>query len=209
MNRAAETSAEDIESKVVALRESFNSGKTLSKEWRRSQIKAVKAMCQENEDAIAAALHSDLGRGKFEAIALELLPIYTEVDDALSSLNEWMEPEQKSTPLGMAPSTSEVHSVPFGVSLIISPFNYPFSLCLGPLISAIAAGNCVLIKPSELTPAVEYIVSQLLPKYMDTTCIDCVFGGIQVSQNLLSKKFDKIFFTGSTLVGKIVMKAAA
>ena len=209
MSRVAESTEKEIIEKCESLREAFSAGKSLSYDWRRSQIIAIRDMCKENEEAISAALASDLGRGNFEAIALELLPLYQEVDHALSNLSSWMKPEQKGTPMGMSPSVSEVHSVPFGVSLIIAPFNYPLGLCLGPLIGAVAAGNCCLIKPSELTSSVENVISQLMSKYMDTDCIDCVFGGIQTSQTLLAQKFDKIFFTGSTRVGKIVMRAAA
>eukprot|EP00606_Chrysophyceae_sp_TOSAG23-5_P000616 GSChrysophyteH2.ASY1.ANO1.1499.1 assembled CDS len=209
MSRVEETSEKDILAKCVSLREAFYAGKSLSYEWRKSQIIAIRDMCKENEDAISAALASDLGRGQFEAVALELLPLYQEVDHALSMLSTWMKPEPKDTPMGMSPSASEVHSVPFGVSLIIAPFNYPLGLCLGPLIGAVAAGNCVLIKPSELTSSVEYVMSQLVPKYLDTDCIDCIFGGIQTSQTVLAQRFDKIFFTGSTRVGKIIMKCAA
>ena len=209
MSRVEETSEKDILAKCASLREAFYAGKSLSYEWRKSQIIAIRDMCKENEGAICAALASDLGRGQFEAVALELLPLYQEVDHALSMLSTWMKPEAKDTPMGMSPSVSEVHSVPFGVSLIIAPFNYPLGLCLGPLIGAVAAGNCVLVKPSELTSSVEYVMSQLMPKYLDTDCIDCIFGGIQTSQTVLSQRFDKIFFTGSTRVGKIIMKCAA
>eukprot|EP00605_Chrysophyceae_sp_TOSAG23-4_P002144 GSChrysophyteH1.ASY1.ANO1.2372.1 assembled CDS len=186
MVKVKDSSEKEIVEKVDKLRETFLSGRTLSYEWRYSQLEAIRNLCKENEEAIATALAGDLGRGKFEAIALELLPIYQELDHAI-----------------------EIHSVPFGVSLIIAPFNYPLGLVFGPLVGAIAAGNCALLKPSELTSNIEKLVSELVPKYLDTDCIDCVFGGIKASQAILAQKFEKIFFTGSTRVGKIVMKAAA
>jgi aldehyde dehydrogenase (NAD+) len=202
-----ETKLSEITAKVEKLRESFNAGKSLSYTWRESQLKAIKKMCTENEPLIASALNKDLGRGEFEAIGLELLPLYMEIDHALSSLSSWMQPELKATPMGMAPSCSEVHRVPYGVSLIISPFNYPLNLCLGPLVGSIAAGNCTLVKPSEMTPNVEQIIYDLLPKYLDMSCTEMVFGGITTSQNVMTLKYDKIFFTGSTRVGKLIMKS--
>lgn len=199
----------EIIGKVEKLRASFDTGKTLSYEWRHAQLKALLCMCKENETVIAKALNEDLGRGQFEAIALELVPVYMEIEHALGALAQWMKPVPCATPLGMCPSMSEVHNVPFGVALIISPFNYPMSLCFGPLVGAIAAGNTCLIKPSEMTPSCEAVISQILPKYMDTDCIDVIFGGIEPTKCVLAQHFDKIFFTGSTRVGKIVMKAAA
>jgi len=204
-----DTSEAAIISKVEKLRASFDAGKTLSYEWRRSQLQALLRMCKENETDIAKALNADLGRGQFEAIALELVPVYMEIEHALGALAQWMKPVPRATPLGMFPSMSEIHNVPFGVALIISPFNYPLSLCFGPLVGAIAAGNTCLIKPSEMTPACEAVMQKFLPKYMDTDCIDVMFGGIEPTKCVLAQHFDKIFFTGSTRVGKIVMKAAA
>ncbi len=166
-------------------------------------------MLKENEELISNALASDLGRGKFEAIALELVPVYMEIDHALGALSRWMKPIPCATPLGLSPSMSEVHSVPFGVSLIIGPFNYPFSSCFGPLVGAIAAGNTCIIKPSEMTPKSEQAIFELVPKYMDSDAIRVICGGIDPTKILLQQHFDKIFFTGSTRVGKIVMKAAA
>ena len=195
MVKVKDSSEKEIVEKVDKLRETFLSGRTLSYEWRYSQLEAIRNLCKENEEAIATALAGDLGRGKFEAIALELLPIYQELDHAMSALSGWMQPEKKETPLGMSPSTSEIHSVPFGVSLIIAPFNYPLGLVFGPLVGAVAAGNCALLKPSELTSNIEKLVSELVPKYLDTDCIDCVFGGIKASQAILAQKFEKIFFT--------------
>ena len=204
-----DTSDKDITAKVNKLRESFDSGKTLSYEWRYAELLALRKMCKENEPIIADALNKDLGRGNFEAIALELVPVYMEIDHALGALKSWMRPTPRMTPLGMCPSVSEVHNVPFGVSLIISPFNYPFSLCFSPLVGSISAGNTTLIKPSEMTAACEKVMYDLVPKYLDMSCTELVFGGIEPTKFVLSQCFDKIFFTGSTRVGKIVMKAAA
>jgi aldehyde dehydrogenase (NAD+) len=132
-----------------------------------------------------------------------------EIDDVIGNLSTWMKPKEARTPMGMAPATSEVQSCPFGVSLIIAPFNYPISLCLGPLISSVAAGNCSVVKPSEMTPNSEKVLAKLIPKYLDTDCVAVLCGGIPVTGMILKQQFDKIFFTGSTRVGKIVMKAAA
>jgi len=132
-----------------------------------------------------------------------------ELDHAISSLQSWMAATPQPTPLGMLPATSEVLPIPFGVSLVIGPFNYPIGNVLSPMISAVAAGNCCVIRPSEMTPNCEKVLYDLIPKYLDTKCIGLVCGGIETATFVLKQKFDKIFFTGSTRVGKIIMTAAA
>jgi aldehyde dehydrogenase (NAD+) len=112
-------------------------------------------------------------------------------------------------PVFMAPATCEIHHEPFGVCLIIGAFNYPIELSLGPLIGSITAGNCCIVKPSELSSACEEILATLLPKYLDTEALQVITGGVSTTSELLEQRWDKIFFTGSPRVGKIVMQAAA
>lgn len=120
-----------------------------------------------------------------------------------------MQPVFTKLPAIAAPSTSEIRYEPLGVVLIIAPFNYPFYLTLGPLIGAIVAGNCALVKPSELTKCSEALILKLVPQYLDTDCFEVLTGGIATTTSLLNQKWDKIFFTGSTRVGKVVLEAAA
>ena len=149
------------------------------------------------------------GRGFFEASGLEVLPIELEIDHAINNLKSWMQPVFTKLPAVAAPSTSEIRYEPLGVVLIIAPFNYPIYLALGPLLGAIVAGNCALLKPSELTRNSEKLLEKLVPQYLDTEFFKVITGGIATTTSLLNQRWDKIFFTGSTRVGKVVLQAAA
>ena len=149
------------------------------------------------------------GRGFFEASGLEVLPIELEIDHAINNLKSWMQPVFTKLPAVAAPSTSEIRYEPLGVVLIIAPFNYPIYLALGPLLGAIVAGNCALLKPSELTRNSEKLLEKLIPQYLDTEFFKVITGGIATTTSLLNQRWDKIFFTGSTRVGKVVLQAAA
>lgn len=199
----------DIDAVLSELNKSFASGKTKSFEWRYAQIDGVQRFLTENENALKQALATDLGRCEFEAIGLELLGCSMEADYIKKNLKEWMKPVKTPVPLVMAPASSEILRDPFGTCLLLGPFNYPVILLLSPLLGALAAGNCVLIKPSEMCGAVERVVFELLPKYVDSTCVKVVLGAVETTTLLLQRRFDKIFFTGSPRVGKIVMRAAA
>lgn len=194
---------------LLKLKETFATGKTKNKAWRISQLRAVHAMITENEASFADALAKDLGRTLFEAIGLELLPTAMEIRTVIGSLDAWMKPTRTAVPALMAPAVSEYVYEPFGVCLIISAFNYPIQLTLGPLLGAIMAGNCAVIKPSELSGACEKVLQDLIPKYLDNDSFSVICGGIETTSALLKQPWDKIFFTGSTRVGKIVMHAAA
>lgn len=173
------------------------------------QLNQIKRMITENRDSLTAAMVADLGRCSFEAEALDLIPVSMELDHAMDNLWEWMQPKYTPVPMVMSPATSETRNIPLGTVLIIGPFNYPISLLLNPLIGAICGGNCAVLKPSELTPECEKIMIELIPKYLDTDCFAIFTGDYKVSQELLTKKWNLIFFTGSTRVGRIVMEAAA
>ena len=154
-------------------------------------------------------LESFAGRGFFEAAGLEVLPIELEIDHAINNLKSWMQPVFTKLPAVAAPSTSEIRYEPLGVVLIIAPFNYPIYLALGPLLGAIVGGNCALLKPSELTRNSEKLLEKLIPQYLDTEFYKVISGGIATTTSLLNQRWDKIFFTGSTRVGKVVLQAAA
>ena len=192
-----------------ALRSTFRSGKTKSYEWRISQLQGMKRMYSENESAIMEALASDLGRAPFEAIGLEILSWAVEIDNALANLKAWMKPVFTKVPAMMSPATSEYVYEPYGVVLVIGAFNYPILLSMSPLLGAIIAGNCAILKPSEVSKASEKLLATLVAKYLDNSCIRVITGGVETNTALLDMKWDKIFFTGSTRVGKIVAQAAA
>ena len=132
-----------------------------------------------------------------------------EIEHCINNLKAWMQPVFTKLPAIAAPSTSEIRYEPLGVVLIIAPFNYPILLTLMPLIGAIIAGNCAIVKPSELTKCCEALMLKLIPQYLDNDCFQVVTGGIATTTCLLNQKWDKIFFTGSTRVGKVVLTAAA
>ena len=192
-----------------SLKKTFKSGKTLSLEWRLSQLYAIKKLLVENEDAVSKALNSDLGRCNFESVGCDVLPCYPEVDLAISKLKTWMKPVHSPVPMIMSPAVCEEQSRPLGVVFIIGPFNYPFTLCIQPLIGAIAAGCCVLVKPSEACTEIEKLLVDLFSKYLDSECIKIITGDYKVSAELTKLPWNKIFFTGSTRVGKIISAAAA
>lgn len=191
------------------LQKNFESGKTKPYEWRISQLQAVRRLFTENEKLIAEALAKDLGRCFFDSVALELLPSIMELDNVIANLKSWMKPTIGECPILFAPGISEVVSEPYGVCLVIGAFNYPIQLTAGPFVGAIMAGNCCVMKPSEMSSNSEQLLATLIPKYLDNDCFAVVCGGISTTTALLELPWNKIFFTGSTRVGKIVMKAAA
>lgn len=191
------------------LRQTFASHKTRSFEWRRGQLLGLKAMIEENETDILDALHTDLGKSGFESRMSEAGPVLGEISHVVGQLKRWMRPRKVSTPVTNQPGRSMIVAEPLGVALIIAPWNYPFYLTAMPLIGAIAAGNCAILKPSEISPATSKMLARLIPAYLDPAAIRVVEGGVEATTGLLAERFDHIFFTGSESVGKIVMTAAA
>ncbi|GAB4855726.1 Aldehyde dehydrogenase 3 member I1, chloroplastic [Ancistrocladus abbreviatus] len=194
---------------VKELRGHFNSGKTKSYEWRMAQLKSISKMVNEREKEIIEALQKDLSKPELEAFMSEIYMIRSSCKLALQELNQWMRPEKVKTPITTYPSTAEIVSEPLGVVLIISTWNYPFLLSIDPVIGAIAAGNAVVLKPSEIAPATSSLLANLLAEYVDNTTIRVVEGDVPETSALLEQKWDKIFYTGSGRVGRIVMAAAA
>lgn len=172
-------------------------------------LRKLKSAIQENEDAIYFALHKDLRKSRFEASVTELLFIYGEIDFAISNLRNWMSPKRIGKTISNPFAKNRIYYEPKGVCLIIAPWNYPFQLVMSPLISAIAAGNCIMVKPSELSPATSTVISKIILDTFEEEHIACIEGNADVSKQLLELPFDHIFFTGSTEIGKIVMSAAA
>lgn len=189
-------------------REFFSSGKTKNIDFRIKQLKTLKQAVVENATSIVAALKADLNKPQFETYATEIF-VTKEIDYALKHLKSWAKPQKVAIPLEQIPGTGSICAEPLGVVLIIGAWNYPFQLNISPLIGAIAAGNCAIIKPSEYAPHTSKCLADLIAKYFAPAYLTVVEGDVEVSQELLQQKFDRIFFTGSTAIGKIVMAAAA
>ena len=194
---------------VRRARDFFATGVTRSVAFRREQLQKLSAALQLHEPALLAALQADLGKSPYQSLSSELGPVRAEILQALRRLSRWMAPARCRVPWLVAPAAGWVRPEPFGVVLILGPWNYPVQLLLTPLISAIAAGNTIVLKPSELAPRTAEALTALVAATFPPEYITAVNGGPQIAEALLSEKFDKIFFTGSARVGRIVMAAAA
>ncbi|SEQ79850.1 aldehyde dehydrogenase family protein [Pedobacter rhizosphaerae] len=183
--------------------------RTTDAEVRIAKLNLLKQAIKNFEEEIFAALQSDLRKCRFESAVTEVLFIYSEIDHAIKKLKGWMRPRGVSRTISNLFSGNKIYYEPKGVCLIIAPWNYPFQLLMSPLVSAIAAGNCAMLKPSELSPAVAGICSKLIAQTFDPKEIACFEGDTSIATALLKLPFDHIFFTGSTAVGKVVMEAAA
>lgn len=194
---------------VNHLRENFNAGITLTYSYRYEQLKNLERLYDENTDAMVAALSEDLHKTKMEAIISEVEYLKNDLRNILYDLHNWMEPESCCKPLANILDKVFTVAEPYGVVLIIGAWNYPLQLIFAPLAGAIAAGNCVVIKPSEIAVATSKLISELIPKYLDQRSYSVVTGGVPETTELLKQKFNYIFYTGSSSIGKIVHKAAA
>ncbi|MCE3052280.1 Aldehyde dehydrogenase 3 member H1 [Datura stramonium] len=199
----------DAEAIVKELRGTYASGKTKKYEWRVSQLKALLRIAEHHEKEIADALNSDLSKPELEAFIHEIAMTKASCKLALKELKQWMKPDKVKTSITSFPSTAEIFPEPLGVVLVISAWNYPFLLSLDPVIGAIAAGNSVVLKPSEIAPATSSVLAKLLGEYMDVTAIRVVEGAVPETTALLEQKWDKIFYTGNGKVGRIVLAAAS
>lgn len=199
---------EAVQSIIHNQRLFFSTGKTRSIDFRLAQLKALKQAILDHQPAVLAALKADLNKPEIEAYLTEI-GVIKEINYAIKHLRSWVKPKSVPIPLEQLPAKGRLCPEPLGVVLIIGPWNYPFQLMLSPLVGAIAAGNCALLKPSELAPQTSQIVAELIQKTFDPGYIAVLEGGVEVSQSVLAQKFDHIFFTGGTQIGKIVMTAAA
>lgn len=201
--------ADRAASLVDEFRRNFRSGKTKSYEWRVAQLQNIARMIDENENKIKDALNKDLGKPPFESFIAEINMLKSSCKEALEQLQSWMAAEKVETSISTYPSSAEIVSEPLGVVLVISTWNFPFLLSLDPVIGAIAAGNAVVLKPSEIAPATSSLLAKLLEEYVDNSTITVVEGAVPETTALLEQKWDKIFFTGGAKVGRIVLAAAA
>ncbi len=204
-----ETSLSEIQNILQNQKKFFSQGKTIDYSFRLQQLKLLKHVIKAHETEILEALKSDLKKSEFEGYATEVGFTYEELNHAIIHLKSWMKPKTVWTPLTQFWAVSKIYPKPYGNSLIIAPWNYPFQLLFAPLIGAIAAGCTAVLKASELAPATSSIAKKLITQYFQPEYIALIEGGIETSQHLLEQKWDVIFFTGSTQVGKIVMQAAA
>ncbi|MCH5284420.1 MAG: aldehyde dehydrogenase [Akkermansiaceae bacterium] len=198
-----------IKDLVRSQRAYYNTGETRSLKFRRSALARLRGALRAWEPRIKEALYLDLGKSGVESYMCELGMCLASLSEASSHLKRWMKPRRVSTPLSQFPGSSRVIPEPYGVVLIISPWNYPLLLSLDPLISAIAAGNCCILKPSRQTPHVAGVMAEMLSLIFPREYVAVVQGGGDFSDELLEQEFDYIFFTGSPRVGRKVMAAAA
>ena len=176
---------------------------------RKDRLIKLRDWIHANRKAIHEAMFSDFRKNPTEVDTIELFHVLQEIKYTLSNLDVWSRPKKVDAPLTLLGTRSFIQYEPRGVCLIIAPWNYPFSLCVGPMVSALAAGNAVVLKPSELTPNVAALISRMVKEIFDPAVVSCFEGGPDVSTQLLKLPFDHIFFTGSPTIGKVVMKAAA
>lgn len=194
---------------VEALQQAFRSGRSRPLRWRREQLHSLGRFLREREAEIAAALHDDLGKSPAEAWLTESSWLQGEIRFVLRRLRRWMRSRRAVVPLLYQPARASWSFEPHGVVLVLGAWNYPLQLCLAPLIGALAAGNCVLLKPSEQAPATSALLARLLGKYLDSDAVRVVEGGATAAEALFEEPFDFFFYTGSRAGGRAVMEAAA
>ncbi|WP_327177276.1 aldehyde dehydrogenase family protein [Streptomyces sp. NBC_01335] len=196
---------------VARLRTTFRTGRTKDLAWRTHQLERLRALLTEHGDDLADALRADLGKSRAESYRTEIDFTVREIDHTLEHLEDWLRPEPAPVHAGLAALGATALTVrdPLGVVLVIAPWNYPAQLLLAPVAGALAGGNCVVAKPSELAPATSAAVARLLPRFLDTDAVAVVEGGVAETTALLEERFDHVFYTGNGTVGRIVMAAAA
>lgn len=198
----------NVQEAVTAARELFNTGVTKPLAWRLEQLKAMNTMLLDHRDDFSAALAADLGKHPAEAWLTELGFLTGEIAHTVKHLETWLKPQKASAPLALLPAQARTVLDPLGVVLVIAPWNYPIQLLLAPMIGALAAGNTVVGKPSEMAPATSAVLARWIPEYLDGA-VHIVEGGVPETTALLEERFDHIFYTGNGRVGRIVMAAAA
>jgi len=194
---------------VATLRATYRSGVTRPLAWRRRQLEQMARMLEENEAEFLAALKTDLGKPGVEGFITDIAFVLTEIQDMIKHLARWNRPKRVSSPLVTLPARSRLVPEPLGVVLVIAPWNYPVQLLLVPVAGAIAAGNTVVMKPSEVSAATSALLGRLVPRYLDPSAVALVEGGVPETTELLAERFDHIFYTGNGSVGRVVMAAAA
>ena len=198
-----------IESIIREQRTFFREGHTLDISFRIEQLGKLRKIIKKYEKELYLALKADLNKPEFEAYGTEIGLVLDEVKYIQSHVESWAKPKRVKTSLANFPSASRIYQEPYGVTLVMSPWNYPVLLSLDPLAGAIAAGNCVVLKPSNYSPEVSGLLKKMLGEIYPEKYVAVIEGGRAENQSLLNQRFDYIFFTGSVQVGKMVMEAAS
>ena len=186
----------------------FISGETRKERWRRKQLNALTNLLENHQQEILNALSKDLRKPPTEAF-FEIIAVKQEIKIAQKKLSKWMQTKQINVPISLRPAKAYVQPDPLGCILIIGPWNYPFSLTLQPLVGALAAGNTAVLKPSEHSPHVSNLIKKLIKKYFSSNIVEVIEGDGNIAADLMTHKFDHVFFTGGENIGKKVMEAAA
>lgn len=198
-----------IKDLVQSQQQFFISQKTKDISFRKENLLKLQAQIKENIPEITEALKKDLNKSEVEAYMTEIEMVLSEIKETIHNLSKWAKPKRVKTKLFLFPSKSYIYKQPYGVVLIMSPWNYPFQLTMAPLIGALAAGNCAILKPSNYSPNVSAIINKIISKVFTQDYVCVVQGGRDANSELLEQKFDYIFFTGGVTVGKLVMEKAA
>jgi aldehyde dehydrogenase (NAD+) len=199
----------DVEKIIEKQRVFFNSNKTKSIDYRIKHLKKVKHLLKKNEDLLYKAIYEDFGKSDFETYGSELSLVYHEINIAIKKVKKWSRTKKVRTNLVNFPSKSYIIPEPLGVVLVIGAWNYPYLLSFLPAISAIAAGNTVIVKPSELPLQTSNVIASLINTNFDSGFLHAIEGGVNETTELLNHRFDKIFFTGSIPVGRLIYQSAA
>src|ERR1700760_4298407 len=199
----------DVAATVARLRQTFATGRTRDIEWRKQQLLQLAKLMEENEDAIAKALAEDLDRNTAEAFIADVATTAAEAKYAAKKVRKWTRRKYLLLEAAQLPGRGWGEYEPYGAGVIIGAWNYPFYLTLGPAVGAIAAGNAVVLKPSEIAPASSRLMAELVPRYLDQDAIAVVEGDGMVSQELIAQGLDRVMFTGGTEIGRKVYEGAA
>ncbi len=200
---------EDVVAIIENQRTFFNSNKTKSIDFRIQQLKTLESAIKKNEQKLIDAIYLDFKKSEFDTYTTELALVYTDIREAIKKIKKWSKIKRVSTNLVNFPAKSYIIPEPLGVSLIIGAWNYPYQLSFAPTVAAIAAGCTIVLKPSELPQNTSKVIAQIITENFDSNYFKVIEGGIKETTAVLEQKFDKIFFTGSVTVGKIVYQAAA
>ncbi|MCR4939052.1 MAG: aldehyde dehydrogenase [Treponemataceae bacterium] len=199
----------DIVSIMEKQRDFFRKGGTIYIDYRKKQLRSLLSAIERHESEILAALHEDLNKSSFEGYITEVSIVKDEIKYTLKHLSKWARPKRVKTPITLFPGKSYRYREPYGITLVMAPWNYPFQLTLAPLVGSISGGNCTVLKPSNYSPATSAIIRKIMAECFSEEYVAVIEGGREANQTLLQQKFDYIFFTGGVTVGKLVMEAAS
>ncbi|PWN49451.1 aldehyde dehydrogenase [Violaceomyces palustris] len=203
------TPVDEVPKIVADLRATFLTGKTRPIEYRKNQLKQLAYMLKDHTDDFVESIRKDLGRSRFESVFAEIMGATNEIIETINNLDKWAKPEKPWAGVAWAMHAPTIRKEPKGTVLVIGAWNYPITVQIGPVIGAIAAGNTVILKPSEVSPNTAKLIAELWPKYLDPETSRIVNGGIPETTALLDQRFEHIFYTGNGTVGRIVAEKAA